>query len=125
MWNSDIVINLKSRPVTTTTAKTTTTTTTTTVTTTTIPVKPVINYGDVNGDKKVDSRDASAVLIEYAKSSTVAGGSFTETQKLAADINGDKKVDSRDASAILLYYALSSTNKYSRIEDFMADYFKK
>ncbi len=125
MWNSDIVIKLKSRPVTTTTAKKTTTTTTTTVTTTTIPVKPVINYGDVNGDKKVDSRDASAVLIEYAKSSTVAGGSFTEAQKLAADINGDKKVDSRDASAILLYYALSSTNKYSRIEDFMADYFKK
>ncbi len=76
--------------------------------------------GDVNNDNIIDSRDASAVLREYAASSTETGGSFTNEQKKAADINGDNIVDSRDASLILMFYAQASTeNGEQSIENFI------
>lgn len=73
--------------------------------------------GDVNNDKIIDARDASAVLIEYAQSSTDAGGSFTDEQKKAADVNNDGKVDARDASDILRFYALSSANQIKTLDE--------
>lgn len=100
---------------TTTTATTTTTTTTTTTaqetttTTTATPEQPAVSFGDPNNDGKVDSKDASFVLVEYAKLSTGGESSLTEAEKSAADVNKDGKVDSKDASAILAYYALVST----------------
>lgn len=68
-----------------------------------------IVMGDVNGDALIDSRDASAVLSEYARTSTNQAASFTEMQTKAADVNGDGKVNSVDASKILAYYALTAT----------------
>lgn len=61
--------------------------------------------GDVNGDGRVDSVDASAVLAEYALISSGKKGSFTAEQAAAADWNGDGNTDSVDASAILAEYA--------------------
>lgn len=74
--------------------------------------------GDVNDDGKIDARDASAVLAEYAGTSAGRAESFSEIQKKAADVNGDGKVDSLDASAILMYYAKSSAGS-----DIMPDEF--
>lgn len=67
--------------------------------------------GDVNGDAKIDSKDASAVLAEYAALATSGKSSFTDAQKTAADVNQDDKVDSRDASSILAYYAALATGQ--------------
>ena len=65
--------------------------------------------GDVNGDSKVDSVDASAVLAEYALLSSGKKGKFTEEQSKAADWNSDGNIDSVDASAILAEYARVQT----------------
>ena len=58
------------------------------------------SYGDVNGDGKVNSSDALAVL----KSST---GIITlsSAQKTAADVNGDGAVNVIDAMLIARYAA--------------------
>ena len=101
--------------VTTTTAKTTTTSTTST---TTAPV--TVRYGDVNGDKIVDSVDASLVLRHYALYSTNNDSDFTKEQETAADVNKDAHVDASDASLILKYYAYCSTiDKPESIEDYL------
>lgn len=65
--------------------------------------------GDVNGDKRVDSVDASTVLKEYSVISSGGKASFTEEQSEAADWNADRRVDSVDASAILAEYARLQT----------------
>lgn len=67
--------------------------------------------GDVNMDGRVDSRDASLVLREYAERSADGGVPFENEplKRLASDINLDGKSDGRDASFILGYYAKSST----------------
>lgn len=61
--------------------------------------------GDVSGDSRVDSVDASAILKEYSLISSGKNGTFTEQQSIAADWNGDDHIDSVDASAILAKYA--------------------
>jgi hypothetical protein len=66
--------------------------------------------GDVNGDGMVDARDASMILVYYAKMSTGGEGGFTEEQKKAADLNGDGFIDAKDASAVLAIYAKASTS---------------
>ena len=73
--------------------------------------------GDVNDDNIIDARDASAVLAEYANSSTSVGASFTDEQKKAADVNKDNIIDARDASDILAYYAISSVGKIDSFDD--------
>ena len=65
--------------------------------------------GDVNGDGKVDSVDASAVLSEYALLSAGKKGKLTEEQSKAADWNSDGNIDSVDASSILAEYARLQT----------------
>ncbi|MBP5363265.1 MAG: hypothetical protein J6Y71_09640 [Ruminococcus sp.] len=67
------------------------------------------NLGDVNEDGKVDAKDASLILVAYAKASTGGEDGFTEFQKLAAEVNGDGKIDAKDASFVLAYYAMVST----------------
>ncbi|MDO4862674.1 MAG: dockerin type I domain-containing protein [Ruminococcus sp.] len=94
-----------------TTASTTQTaaTSTSTPVTTTDVTDTDYDLGDVNADGKVDAKDASMVLVEYAKMSTGGEGDFTEKQKLAANVNFDSKIDAKDASFILAYYAMAST----------------
>ena len=70
----------------------------------------VYAFGDPNGDGTIDARDASMVLVAYAKASTGKNDGFTEQQRKIADVNGDDNVDAKDASTILAYYALVSTN---------------
>ena len=65
--------------------------------------------GDVNGDKRIDSVDASNVLKEYSILSSGGISTFTKAQCEAADWNGDDRVDSVDASAILAEYARLQT----------------
>ena len=55
----------------------------------------------------VYAKDASTILVAYAKASTGSEEGLTEQQ--AADVNADGKVDAKDASAILAYYAMAST----------------
>ena len=81
-----------------------------TTTTETTPIHPAdADLGDVNADGKVDAKDASMVLMAYARMSTGAEDGLTEKQRKAANVNGDDKVDAKDASSILAYYALVST----------------
>lgn len=54
--------------------------------------------GDVNADKKIDSRDAALVLRHDVQIALLTGSAFS-----AGDVNKDKKVDSRDAALILRY----------------------
>ncbi|MDO4863185.1 MAG: dockerin type I domain-containing protein [Ruminococcus sp.] len=107
----------------TTTAPTTTTTTATTsqttaassateqgtATTGTTPAQPANDFGDINDDSRVDAKDASLVLVAYAKVSTGAEDGLTDAQRAAADVNSDGKTDAKDASFILAYYAMVST----------------
>ena len=75
--------------------------------------------GDINDDGKIDSTDASAVLMEYALSSTNKPSSLSDAQKNAANLNGDTSVDSTDASAILSYYSKISTGATVTIKKYL------
>ena len=65
--------------------------------------------GDVNGDSKVDAKDASAVLTEYSKASTGAALTFSRKQRTIGDMDADGAINSKDASNILIEYARLST----------------
>jgi len=56
----------------------------------------IIELGDVNGDEKINARDAKLVL-QYFNGKV----EFTEKQKAKADVNGDSKINARDAKLIL------------------------
>lgn len=68
-----------------------------------------IAMGDINGDKSVDSSDASDVLADYSLTSTGKSSELTDAQKDAADVDKDGKIDSSDASFILQFYSYIST----------------
>lgn len=68
-----------------------------------------VMLGDVNEDSTIDSIDATAILVEYANTSTGNKPTFTSSQSIAADVNKDGFVNSTDASKILAYYAESAT----------------
>lgn len=80
--------------------------------------------GDFNGDKKIDSNDASHVLNAYAAASTGDIVILSEAEKYAADVNKDGKIDSVDASAILAYYSYISTDGTDDFETFLANQVK-
>ncbi len=67
------------------------------------PVK--IPFGDVNGDGKIDAKDALEVL-KYA----VDKVQFTEQQSLVAEVTGDGDINAKDALEILKY----SVNKITQ-----------
>lgn len=55
--------------------------------------------GDINGDGKIDTKDARLALLAY-----VGKQKLTTEQKTRADVNRDNKVDTKDARQILLKY---------------------
>jgi len=58
--------------------------------------KMIIELGDVNGDEKINARDAKLVL-QYFNGKV----ELTDEQKAKADVNGDGKINARDAKLIL------------------------
>ena len=64
-----------------------------------LAVKGKLTLGDLNGDEKVNAKDARNVLLAYIGKNTL-----TDEQKNAADVNHDGKVNAKDARQILLYY---------------------
>ncbi len=75
--------------------------------------------GDVNNDEKIDSKDATAILVEYSARATGGAPTLIEEALDAADANKDTKVDSKDASAILSYYSYTATGGKDNLEDFL------
>lgn len=110
-------VSTKTAESSTITVATTTVTETTTVTT--VPEKPDVSFGDPTGDGKIDAKDASFVLVEYAKLSTGGESELSDAEKSAADVNKDGKTDSKDASSILIYYAYVSTGGTDSIESYL------
>ncbi len=58
----------------------------------------VLAYGDLNGDKKVDAKDALMIL-----KATVKKVELTEAQLAVADAYADGKLDAKDALYVLRY----------------------
>lgn len=75
-----------------------------------------VNLGDVNGDNKIDSKDAVLVLKDYAEN---LAGKSTTIDKTVADVNADNSVDSKDAVWILRYYANTLTGYEKDISEFI------
>ncbi len=75
-----------------------------------------VSLGDVNGDSKVDSKDAVLVLKNYAEN---LAGKNTTIDKTFADVNADDSVDSKDAVWILKYYANTLTGYEKGISEFI------
>lgn len=74
------------------------------------------NLGDVNGDNKIDSKDAVLVLKDYAEN---LAGKSTTIDKTVADVNANNNVDSKDAVWILRYYANTLTGYEKDISEFI------
>lgn len=82
--------------------------------------KPPPMFGDPNDDGRVDAKDATFVLKEYALRSTNVEAEPLPTEiKNAADVNLDGFVDARDASTILAYYAYLSTGGKDELEVYL------
>lgn len=75
------------------------------------------NVGDLDGNEKVNSSDASEVLSLYSETAT--GGEIKATVKVIADVNGDEKVDSSDATFVLSYYSYNSTGGKENMKTYM------
>lgn len=75
-----------------------------------------VNLGDVNGDNKIDSKDAVLILKDYAEN---LAGKSTTIDKTVADVNVDNNVDSKDAVWILRYYANTLTGYEKDISEFI------
>ena len=62
-------------------------------------IQSACNYGDLNNDNKIDSKD---ILLMKKK---LAGYEVADLNKEACDVNGDGKVTSVDAVLLLKYVA--------------------
>lgn len=79
-----------------------------------------LSYGDLDSDGRVDSRDASSILIEYAAASSGGKSKLSSEQKKYADIDSNGKIDSKDASYVLGFYSyLSAGGKETDIKKWM------
>lgn len=73
--------------------------------------------GDVNLDKKIDSKDATEILKYYANK--IIGKKYEIKCRIQmADINSDRRVNSKDASIILKFYAGSILGKKKTLSDY-------
>ncbi len=55
-----------------------------------------VAFGDLNGDTKIDAKDALEIL-----KAAVGKVTLTDAQKVTADLNGDTKIDAKDALLVL------------------------
>lgn len=69
------------------------------VTPTPTPTTPTIMYGDLNGDKEVNSTDLTVLKRYVLKTNT----NLPDWSILAADVNGDGSVDSTDVTLMKRY----------------------
>ena len=60
--------------------------------------QPVISYGDVNEDGKVDAKDALEIL-----KASVGKVELTDSQKLVAEVDGKEGIGAKDALEVLKY----------------------
>lgn len=83
-------------------------------------------FGDVNNDGLIDTVDATAILMEYARLSAEKDSEFETGQTISADINDDGLVDTVDAAGILGYYAyISAQHENIELSEYLASYSKK
>lgn len=80
---------------------------------------PYCTKGDINGDRKINAVDASAILSDYSRVSTSGISAFTQLQSNCSDINGDKKINAVDASCVLAYYAFVSCGGEDSIDKYI------
>lgn len=76
------------------------------------------SYGDVDGDGLVTASDATAVLMEYNRTSVREKGQFSYVQEISGNLNDDTDIDAADASLILMYYAYRSSGGTDTPSDF-------
>ncbi len=77
-------------------------------------------FGDVDGNGKVDASDSSRILVMYSEISTGRTEDFGEETKLRSDIDRNGKIDASDASLVLCYYAaLSTSEEFISWDDFL------
>lgn len=57
---------------------------------------PLVCYGDVNADEKIDAKDALHIL-----QNAVGKREFNQQQFTAGNVNGDEKIDAKDALLVL------------------------
>ena len=69
----------------------------------------IVTKGDTDGNSRIDSSDASAILQEYARLSTGGESGLDSDGKAVSDVDGDGAVSAKDASIILEYYSYVST----------------
>jgi hypothetical protein len=77
------------------------------------------HLGDIDGDNKVNSSDATNILGAFSALSTGSETGLTEEQLIRADVNNDKKVDSKDATSVLGYYGYTSTGGTASIDEYV------
>ena len=65
----------------------------------TITVEIGIMLGDIDGDGKINARDAKLVMQHFTKKIIL-----TEAQQKIADVSGDGKINARDAKLIMQYF---------------------
>jgi len=82
------------------------------------PVTGTPSLGDIDGNSRIDSSDASIVLEAYSLLSVGEDSGLTEEQLKFADVTGDGAVNSADASLILEYYAYLSVGGEKSPEEY-------
>lgn len=82
-----------------------------------ISFENVKTYGDVNGDGKVDSKDAVIILKTYAEN--LAKGTPSSGK---GDVDRNGSVDSKDAVAVLIYYAQQLVDSAPKVDYYSAFY---
>lgn len=75
--------------------------------------------GDVNGDGKVDGKDASEVLAVYSQLSSGIPVEVSDGAFYTSDVDADGKMTAKDASHILAYYSYLSTGGTEDISTFI------
>lgn len=81
-----------------------------------------VSLGDVNGDGKVDSKDAVVILQYFAESIVNKNNITVKADEKAADLNADGSIDSKDAVLVLQYFAESIVkgDNFSTVKDYVA-----
>ncbi len=80
--------------------------------------------GDLNGDDRVDSSDAAALLLAAANEGVTGVSELTAAQKSAADLNADGTCNAADAAVILHYAAYLGTGGTLGIGEFLEEILK-